>query len=647
MLHDHNSEINELKNGIHGEVKSFQLPANLVASEFGEVNTWRNITKANSEVTECRVEFTIAMEPQGRFAEGWRTGLALDASASMKRAYGRKVEARVDPELLTDYIKQGRLRSYLEDGEPIRKIQRDAFAEIQERGYEINFTENILQPLVQDFTAYLSGTLDGTGKTSLIYWGCGNGDEIQVLGEFDEASSKHLEISGPTTFQLGKATKLLPAIAHFTGRYSTNQYNQSQRGMYIFLTDGRIDDLEEIKNYTKELALEIAVGKRNYLKLVLIGVGNEVDRYQLQELDDFDTGLDLDLWDYKIASEMTSLSQIFAEVVNENQIIAENGSIYDDNGVCVKSYLKGLPAKVDFMMRDDSQWFELEVNNQRIRQPVIFDVSTAIAPLEKKRLLDFEIKAQENSQVEDQTGKGVQVGTLIGLWKILAGVLIGIAFVGTAIAFLILIKKSDDNKLQNRNQAIPMVIKESFLQTQATVKTTAKPISKVVSKEQPNNSPTRSSKPNLSSKNLSTNVSVSVTVDNPKKTTGNASIDINKSIVPITNPDIEVVVFFTSDESQLIATEELKIDGFWAKIRSRKGVIQISGHTDKTGDYAYNLDLSQLRVNEVVRLLRDRGLDNNYQVTFEALSSLQPQSKQSTATDNALNRRVVIQFKEK
>ncbi|MFO0213543.1 MAG: VWA domain-containing protein, partial [Pseudanabaena sp.] len=123
-------------------------------------------------------------------------------------------------------------------------------------------------------------------------------------------------------------------------------------GMYIFLTDGRIDDLEKVKLYTKELALEIAVGKRNYLKLILIGIGNDVDRYQLQELDDYDTGLDIDLWDYKIASEMHNLTQIFAEVVNDNQVIAESGSIYDDAGNCVKAYTNGLPAKVDFAMRD-------------------------------------------------------------------------------------------------------------------------------------------------------------------------------------------------------------------------------------------------------------------------------------------------------
>ncbi|MEA5488100.1 MULTISPECIES: OmpA family protein [Pseudanabaena] len=755
MLHENNSEPIELERADNGEIKSkidnkdknelrtesksWQMPANLVAAEFGEVNVWRHIPETTSGSAECRVEFSIAMEPQGKFAEGWRTGLALDASASMKRAYGRKVEARVDPELLVDYIKQGRLRSYLEDGEPIRKIKREAFAEIQERGYEINYTENILQPLVQDFTAYLAGSLDGTGKTSLIYWGCGEGNEIQVLGEFDHASCQQLAIAGPATFKLGKTTKLLPAIAYFV-----NQYSQAQQGLYVFLTDGRIDDLEQVKNYTKELALEIAVGKRNYLKLILIGIGNDVDRYQLQELDDFDTGLDIDIWDYKIASEMTSLSQIFAEVVNENQVIADRGSIYDDQGNCVKSYPKGLPAKVDFVMRDDSQWFELEVGNQRIRQAVVVGTAMAIAPFVKKQLFDFEIKAQENEQAaalvdREQEIANNQIAAPSSLWKILAGLLIGAAFIGIAIAFGILIQRSDDSKLQN--QAVPKVIKESVLEpkpdfanksnnmlssasapksgtqnsNKATNPTTAtnpatskdrnklngktdnlssnnsvKPLDK--SSNAPrnnigntsnieNNSLTNSGKvdgdiPKKITGDSSSNNSEKTTIDNSSKNvssgnlnnnvknipknglkndsnsitqnkTGDRSISsINSSILPITNPDVEVVVFFASDESQLVSSEEAKIDDFWSKIQRKRGIIQVSGHADKMGDYDYNLDLSQARANEVVNLLRDRGLDGNYKVTFEALSWLQPLRKDITATDQAFNRRVVIQFKE-
>jgi hypothetical protein len=41
--------------------------------------------------------------------------------------------------------------------------------------------------------------------------------------------------------------------------------------------------------------------------LVLIGVGRDVSEYQMRELDDLDTGTDIDLWDHKIASEMRVL----------------------------------------------------------------------------------------------------------------------------------------------------------------------------------------------------------------------------------------------------------------------------------------------------------------------------------------------------
>ena len=704
--------------------QNLQIPANLVAAEFGEVNV-RRLT--DGEVHQCHVEFTIAMEPQGRFAEGWRTGLALDASASMKRAYGRKVEARVDPELLTSYIKQGRLQSFMQDGEPIRKIQRDAFIEMQEQGYEVNYTENILQPLVQDFTAYLAGNIDGTGKTSLIYWGCGQGHEVEALGDFDAADCQKLAIAGPATFRLGKTTKLLPAIAYFT---KNPQYNQAQRGIYIFLTDGRIDDLEQVKIYTKELALEIAVGKRNYLKLILIGIGKDVDRYQLQELDDFDTGLEIDIWDYKIASEMNNLTQIFAEVVNENQIIAESGSIYDDQGNCVKSYANGLPAKVDFLMRGDSQWFELEVGTQRIQQLVVLENHEAIAPLAKKSLLEFEILARENQQQAIASTTDVVIAPesdhslLQNKWyRFLAMLLLGAAFIGTAIAFAILIQRSDRDRLPANvkpaaiGKADPnfVLVKKAPPKSPSQLESKPNPQS---SKSSSSNSSTSSTNPsrdssNSSQTNIQTNTQTntqtnsqgnsqgnsqsnsrlssgiaeensprknlsnsqtnsnqnnttnpnSATPPNPvntptpaitpstnlsinKSTNKSSSPTANNSILPIVNPDLETTIFFPSDQVQLTPQEEAKIDAFWAKIQGKRGVLQVRGHADQTGDYDYNLEISQARATEVVKLLRDRGLDNNYKVTFEALSWLQPIRKSTTAADNALNRRVVIQFKE-
>ncbi|NUN66084.1 OmpA family protein [Pseudanabaena biceps] len=629
---------------IKDDIKGLQIASHLVATEFGEVNVFRENVVADSTDAKCRVEFTIAMEPQGKFAEGWRTGLALDASASMKRAYGRKVEARVDPTLLTDYIKQGRLKSYMEDGEPTRKIQREAFAEIRDRGYEVNYTANILQPLVQDFTAYLASNLDATGKTSLIYWGCGQGEEVQVLGEFDNRSCEQLTISGPATFQLGKTTKLLPAIAYFM-----NQHREAQRGIYIFLTDGRIDDLEQVKSYTKELALEIAVGKRNYVKLILIGIGNDVDRYQLQELDDFDNGLDIDLWDYKIASEMTNLSQIFAEVVNENHIIAENAAIYDDLGNCVKTF-NGLPAKADFLMRHDSRWFELEVSGQRIRQSVVVDA--AIAPLPAKGLLDFEINALQANhdllgleQDQNLSNQSDQVDTSSHLWKLGLGIFVGAAFIGTMIAFGILIKRSDDNRLQN----IPPTKTSMDQSVDTLTNPSINPSDRAALEPQVNSSP----KTIISTNNAIDPSSTPKNSDRPKNNPVNNSTNtlvnssVNSSTLPIAKSDVEVSLFFQSDESQLMASEVAKLNEFWAKIQGRKGIIQVSGHSDNTGDYDYNLLLSQSRANEVMSLLRDRGLDSKYKVSFEALSWSQPLRKGSTADVNALNRRVVLQFKEK
>ena len=64
------------------DATSHQLPSSMVAREFGEVNVRR-------QGGEVEVNFTILMEPDGDMAEGWQTGVALDASASMKGWFGR------------------------------------------------------------------------------------------------------------------------------------------------------------------------------------------------------------------------------------------------------------------------------------------------------------------------------------------------------------------------------------------------------------------------------------------------------------------------------------------------------------------------------------------------------------------------------
>jgi hypothetical protein len=140
--------------------------------------------------------------------------------------------------------------------------------------------------------------------------------------------------------------------------------------MYVFITDGRIDDLAAVKKYCISLAREIASGKRNDLKFVLIGVGDEIDEGQMEELDNLDSGTDVDLWDHKIAQEMKQLAEIFAEVVSETVVVVPNdGILRDAQGAVVKDYRDtGLPALLWFDLPADSESFTLEVGGQGVRQ---------------------------------------------------------------------------------------------------------------------------------------------------------------------------------------------------------------------------------------------------------------------------------------
>ena len=99
-------------------------------------------------------------------------------------------------------------------------------------------------------------------------------------------------------------------------------------------------------------------------------MGPAVDESQMEELDDLDSGTDVDVWDHKIASEMRGVVEIFAEVVDENMIVAPTAKLFDAAGRLVKHFTDGLPARVEFTMPASSPYFELEVGEQRVRQVV-------------------------------------------------------------------------------------------------------------------------------------------------------------------------------------------------------------------------------------------------------------------------------------
>ncbi len=339
-----------------------QLPSQQVAPEFGEVDV-QPIGDQN------RILFTILMEPTGAEAEGWQTGVALDASASMQGAFGRLLlpgpKGSLPEALQTQYERQGWITKTQQDGGSYLMYSMPAVQDALERGH-FAYTRNEMEPQARAFTAYLADNLDADGGTTVIYWACGDGTRVEVVGDLTGEDCQQAAFIGPSSLEFGNATYLTPAL-----RYFAEHFQDAKRGMYLFITDGRLDDLDAVKRYTIDLCREVEHGRRNPLKCVLIGLGDEIDEAQMEELDDLESGTDVDIWDHKIAREMRDLKEIFAEVVSESQIIAPTARIYDSSGQLVKNFSDGLPAKVTFDLPKNSTWFELEVAGRRIRQPIL------------------------------------------------------------------------------------------------------------------------------------------------------------------------------------------------------------------------------------------------------------------------------------
>ncbi len=288
---------------------------------FGEVNVFPALNNKK------RVVATILMEP---YKEGAQTGIALDGSGSMKKLYGE------------------------DDGSG---VVSSIFAKKQ--------VQNEVSPVAQQICAYLARKIDSDGGTTCIYWATGNnGLEVELIKDFT-ADEAERHVFGPPQ-EYGTGTYLMPAVRYFVDRFQDAPW-----GFYVFITDGELFDLEEVKNYSIQFARDVAAGRRNPVKFILIGLGNDINEKQMEELDDLDPGVDVDLWDHKLASELRQLQQIFAEVVDMNARVADNGKILDANGQVVKNFSDtGLPAYLEFEVPDSSEYFTLEVNGNRIHQPL-------------------------------------------------------------------------------------------------------------------------------------------------------------------------------------------------------------------------------------------------------------------------------------
>src|SRR5262245_9909463 len=131
---------------------SRQLPSGLVAREFGEVNVRESPHGVD-------VNFTILMEPSGELSEGWQSGVALDASASMKALFGKGLRGRVPEAVIADYLRRGWVVECEQDGRRVQRYQPEAHEDAIRRGYLVR-TENVVESLARQFISYLADNLD-------------------------------------------------------------------------------------------------------------------------------------------------------------------------------------------------------------------------------------------------------------------------------------------------------------------------------------------------------------------------------------------------------------------------------------------------------------------------------------------------------
>lgn len=302
-----------------------QLNSRYVVHPFGEVDAW---VQPDGRI---RVKATILMKPN---VENAQTGLAIDASRSMSEMFG---------------VDNSGLSALFGTAKP-----------------------NLVQQVARKIAAYLAN-FDGDGSTTAIYYACGRfGAETKFIGELDEESSAKQEFAMPSN--PGTGTRLCPAIRFFLDRFSDNPWL-----ICLFITDGLIDDLDEVKAMSKKICEEMASGKRNFTKFVIIGLGPEFSNPDspaaaaLEELDDLDADPEYgvegqDLWDHKITADMKSLDEIFAEVVSSGTILCTGAGVVDSKGKDVvsengESYRDGLTALLRFYMPAGSRSFTLRLPN--------------------------------------------------------------------------------------------------------------------------------------------------------------------------------------------------------------------------------------------------------------------------------------------
>ena len=236
------------------------------------------------------------------------------------------------------------------------------------RGAPMKEASNQVEPQVQWMLEYLA-TKDRNGLLRVAYWACGSsGKELEIIGELKGVDVKQYKFPGAK--KLGNNTCMAPALKDYVQYLKAQVPKGARRGCAVIITDGRLSDADEVQMFSAEVAREIAAGRLPRLNFVLVGVGDDVDEHQLEEIAHLEYKGVGHLWCHRIAKEISQVAELVAVLVDENMTVAAGGTIYDDKGKVLKSYEGRLPAVLEFEVPEGAKSFTLEVNGQRYTQPL-------------------------------------------------------------------------------------------------------------------------------------------------------------------------------------------------------------------------------------------------------------------------------------
>ncbi len=227
---------------------------------------------------------------------------------------------------------------------------------------------NAVEPQVQWMLEYLA-TKDRNGLLRVAYWACGQfGSQIEVIGELKGVDVKALKFAGPAA--PGTETNLAPALRDYIEYMKVMAKQGARQGCAVFVTDGQLHDADEVKKLSAQVARQIARGTLPRLNFILVGVGNDVDEEQMEDISHEEYPAVGHLWCHRIAAEISQVAELVAVLVDETMTVAAGGTVYDDQGKVLKIYEGRLPAVLKFEIPEGARSFTLEVSGKQYTQPI-------------------------------------------------------------------------------------------------------------------------------------------------------------------------------------------------------------------------------------------------------------------------------------